>query len=212
MTTLYWAPHTCAIGIHILLEEIGTPFEAEKLTMDELHGTAFQLVNPKGKVPALRRDDGSILTEFGVIAYWLAHTNAQAKLIPDDKEAETRGAEMMDYAVGTIHAQGFARIFLTERFEPQDMLHRAGFGAGSVRAQGREIAEKGFSLLDQALGSQPYAGGERFSIFDAALFYCERWAASVDMPMPPAVAGHFTRVRARPAVQRVLRIWGEPTE
>ncbi len=212
MTKLYWMPHSCAIGIHILLEEVGAPYETEKLTREELGEMAFQLVNPKGKVPALRRDDGSVLTEFGVIAYWLAHANPEAKLIPDDKEAETRGAEMMDYAVGTIHGQGFGRIFLTERFEPQDMLHRAGLGAGSVRAQGREMVEKGFSILDQALGVQPYAGGEHFSIFDAALFYCERWAAAEEIPMPPAVAGHFTRLRARPAVQRVLRIWGEPTE
>ncbi len=31
MMKLYWGQHTCAIGIHILLEEIGKPYETEKL-------------------------------------------------------------------------------------------------------------------------------------------------------------------------------------
>ena len=149
MTTLFWGPHTCAIGIHVLLEEIGKPYETEKLEKKDLEEPQFQAISPKGKVPTIRRDDGSILTEFGVIAYWLAHTNPDAKLIPADKEAETRAAEMMDYAVGTLHGQGFGRMFMPERFEPQDILHKAGLGAGSVKHQGREMLEKGFSILDR---------------------------------------------------------------
>ena len=212
MTTLHWAPHTCAIGIHILLEEIGKPYDTVRHELKDLQEPPFQSINPKGKVPTIRRDDQSILTEFGVVAYWLAHTNPDAQLIPADKEAETRGAEMMDYAVGTLHGQGFGRLFMTERFEPQDMLHKAGLGAGSVKRQGREMLEKGFSILNQALGERPYAGGGSFSIFDTALFYCERWAPQEGIALPPGLAGHLARMKARPAVRRVLEIWGEPTD
>ena len=211
MTTLYWAPHTCAIGIHVLLEEIGKPFDAIRLEMKALEEPPFLAINPKGKVPTLRRDDGSILTEFGVVAYWLAHANPEAGLIPADKERETRGAEMMDYAIGTVHGQGFGRMFLPARFEPQDMLHKAGLGAGSVKHQGREMVEQGFAILDQALGERPYAGGDDLSIFDAALFYCERWAPQEDILLPAGLAAHYARMKARPAVRRVLEIWGEET-
>jgi glutathione S-transferase len=64
---LYWGPHTCAIGIHILLEEIGKPCETEKLDVSggATHAPLFMSVNPKGKVPTLVRDDGSVLTDFG---------------------------------------------------------------------------------------------------------------------------------------------------
>ena len=209
MNTLYWAPHTCAIGIHILLEEIGAPYRAEKLEKSALAEPEFLRINPKGKVPTLRRGDGTVLTEFGVIAYWLASTHPEAGLLPADKEDETRGAEMMEYAIGTVHAQGFARMFMPQRFEPKDLLHKAGLGAASVKREGHEMAEEAFAILERALGGRPYAGGANFGIFDAALFYCERWAAEVDLVLPPGIASHFERVRARPAVRRVLDVWGE---
>ena len=211
MTKLYWAPHTCAIGIHVLLEEIGSPYETEKLSTDHLTEPAFQAINPKGKLPTLRRDDGSVLTEYGVIAYWLGQTRPEAKLIPADKELETRGAEMMDYAIGTLHSQGFARMFKPARFEPQDIVHQAGLGAARVRQQGREMVEKGFAILDHALGTRAYAGGDTLSIFDTALFYVERWASEVEIALPAALAAHLKRMNVRLAVQRVLQIWGEPS-
>ena len=105
----------------------------------------FTGVNAKAKVPTLERDDGSILTEFPVIARWLARQNPQANLIPKDEEADTRAMEAMEYIVGTIHSQGFTRIFRTERFAPSQSDHEA------VKAAGREVAEKGFAVIDKAL-------------------------------------------------------------
>jgi glutathione S-transferase len=208
---LYWAPHTCAIGTHILLEEIGRPYETERLEVKAITEPPFRAINPKGKVPTLRRDDGSILTEYGVIAYWLANSFPEAHLTPDDDESVTRMSEMMDYAVGTVHMQGFARIFMPQRFEPQDMVHQtAGLGASSVKAQGREMVENGFRILSEQLGDKPYCGGEAFSIGDSALFYCERWAPQVGIELPTNLAQHLARMRERPAVRRVLEIWGEP--
>jgi glutathione S-transferase len=46
--------------------------------------------------------------------------------------------------------------------------------------------------------------GPRFSIADAALFYNEFWADKVGIPLPPGVAAHYQRVRARPIVRQVL--------
>ena len=95
---LYWGPHTCAIGIHILLEEIGRPYETEKIDVGggATHSPAFMAINPKGKVPTLVRDDGSVLSEFAAIATWLARTNPDKGLIPDDPESEARLIETVD--------------------------------------------------------------------------------------------------------------------
>ena len=89
---LYWGPHTCAIGVHVLLEEIGKPFALEKIDVigGEAQKPAFLAVNPKGKVPVLIRDDGSSLTEFGAIATWLALTNPGTRLLAEDPEAQAR--------------------------------------------------------------------------------------------------------------------------
>ncbi|MDE2333409.1 MAG: glutathione S-transferase N-terminal domain-containing protein [Rhodospirillales bacterium] len=198
---LYYAPGACSIGIHILLEEIGRPYEAVAVDLrgGEHRQPAFMALNPKSKVPALVRDDGSLLTEFPAIAFWLARTHPAAKLLPDDLEAQTRALEVMEYVTATVHMQGFSRILHPERFAPTE----ADFGR--VEARGGEIVASGFRSLDRALGGRDYLLGD-FSIADAALFYVEFWAVRRrGMTLSPNLSAHFARMLARPAVARVLR-------
>jgi glutathione S-transferase len=205
---LYYAPGTCAIGIHVLLEEIGKPYRLELVDFrnQAQYQPPFAGINPKSKVPTLERDDGSILTEFPVIARWLARQNPQARLIPTDEETDTRAMEVMEYVVGTIHAEGFRRVFRSERFAPSAADHEA------VKTQGRAGIEKGFAVCDKALDGRHYLGGDALSIADAALFYVEYWGAKrLDMKLPSNLAGHYERMVARPAVQRALRQEGLET-
>jgi glutathione S-transferase len=198
---LFYAPGVCSIGIHVLLEEIGKPYDLELVNLREgaQYQPPYKSVNPKSKVPTLQRDDGSILTEFPVIAYWLARQNPQAKLVPQDLETETRAAEAMEYAVGTMHGQGFARIFRPGNFGPADAEEQ-------VKTRGRELVETGFGILDKALAGKSYLGGNELSVADAAVFYCEFWAAGrLGMKLPPNVAAHYERMKGRPAVQRAMK-------
>ena len=209
---LYWGPHTCAIGIHVLLEEIGAAYETEKLDVagGATHEPAFLAVNPKGKVPTLVRDDGSVLTEFTAIAVWLARTHPDKGFMPEDAEGEARLIEMMDYVEGTIHGQGYGRIFMPAKFEPQDVVHQAtGLGSSSVKAQGLQMVEQGFAILDPQLARHDYAMGDTMTIADLALFYVERWASQNGITLPINLQRHFDRMLARPAVEKVRRIWGE---
>jgi glutathione S-transferase len=198
---LYYAPGVCSIGIHVLLEEIGKPYDLEAVNLREgaQYQPQFTQVSAKSKVPALQRDDGSVLTEFPVIATYLAKTNPQAKLIPQDLETEIRAAEAMEYAVATMHGQGFSRIFRPGNFGPADQEDQ-------VKARGREMVEKGFAVIDKALAGKNYLGGNELSIADAAIFYVEFWAAGrLGMQLPANVAAHYARMKARPAVQRVMQ-------
>ena len=90
---LYWGPHTCAIGIHVLLEEAGAAYETEKLDVagGATRQPPFLAVNPKGKVPTLVRGDGSVLTEFPAIATWIARMHPDKALLPADADGEARG-------------------------------------------------------------------------------------------------------------------------
>ena len=209
---LFWGPHTCAIGIHVLLEEIGKPYETEKLDVSggATHKPPFLAINPKGKVPTLVRDDGTVLTEFGAIATWLARTNPEKDLLPSDPEIEARAVETLDYIEGTLHGQGYARLFAPSIFEPQDVVHGTlGLGQSSVKKQGRAMVETGFAILDPQLGRHPYAAGGGFTIADAALFYVERWAQPQGITLPVNLAAHLERMLARPAVHKVRQLWGE---
>jgi glutathione S-transferase len=209
---LYWGPHTCAIGIHILLEEAGANYETEVIDVSG-GGTEkpeFLSINPKGKVPVLIRDDGTRLTEFGAIAGWIARRFPEAGLQPSDAESEARATEIMEYVEGTIHGQGFSRIFKPARFEPQDLLHgKAGLGRSKVETQGRAIVEKAFAILNDQMEGKSYAVGERFSIADAALFYVERWAPLTNIALPVNIQAHFDRLLARPTIQKVRALWAE---
>lgn len=209
---LFWGPHTCAIGTHVLLEEIGKPYETEKLDVagGDTHKPPFSHVNPKGKVPTLLRDDGSVLTEYGAIAIWLARTNPEAALLPSDLDQEVRVLEIMDYVVGTLHGQGFGRVFMPQKFEPPDVVHETlGLGQSATKTKGREMVHQALGILERQLAGREYAAGDRFTIADSALFYAERWAPQENIELPPGLAGHLERMKARPAVHRVLSVWGE---
>ena len=208
---LYWGKHTCAIGIHVLLEEVGQPFTLEEVDVlgHENQGEAFRAINPKAKVPVLIRHDGSRLTEYGAIALWLALAHPDKRLIPEAVEDRVRAQEIMDYAVGTLHGQAFGRVFMPAKFEPKDLLHKAGLGQSATKAEGLAMVEQAFAVLDRQLEGRTYAGGQAFSIADTALFYCERWAPQTGVTLPPNVAAHFDRMRARPSVRRALAVYGE---
>ena len=197
---LYYAPGACSIGIHVLLEEIGKPYELEQavLTLPPPERPLTK-INPKSKVPTLIRDDGSVLTEFGAIATYLARTNPEKHLMPEDADQEARVLESMDYSVATLHMQGFTRLFRPSNFAPNDDDHDA------VKARGRDLIEKGFAVVDKALEGHDYVTGA-FSIADAALFYVEFWGADrMKLPLPANCAAHLARMKARPAVAAVLK-------
>jgi glutathione S-transferase len=198
---LMYSPGACSIGIHVLLEEIGKPYDAQLVNLRE--GAQFKpeytAVNAKSKVPAVVRDDGSVLTEYPAIAYWLARTNPDKKLLPDDVEAQTRALEALDYCVSTVHMQGFSRLFRASNYTPNPE------DEDKVKERGKEMVEKGFAVLDKALQNKDYLAGS-FSIADSALFYVEWWGAKrMNMKLPPNCEAHLNRMMARPAVQRVLQ-------
>jgi glutathione S-transferase len=197
---LFYAPGACSIGIHVLLEEIGKPYDSERVNLQkgEQYQPPFTGVNPKSKVPTLVRDDGSVLTEYPAIAYWLARTNPAAKLLPEDVDQQARVLELTDYAVATIHMQGFGRQFRPSNFTPNAADEE------TVKARGKEIAEKGFALLDTVLAGKDYAVGA-FSFADTAIFYVETWTKRVGLTLPENCAAHLQRMLARPSVQRVMQ-------
>lgn len=197
---LYYAAGACSVGIHLILEEIGKPYSAQTVSFAdrEQYGEAYRSINPKSKVPALQRDDGSVLTEFPAIAIWLASTAPEKALMPTDPEGFARVLEAMDYIVATLHMQGFARLFRPANFSSDEREQEA------VKARGREIIGKAFGLLSENLEGREYLLGA-FSIADAALFYTEFWALKrVGLPVPDNCKRHFETMLSRPAVKAAL--------
>jgi glutathione S-transferase len=104
----------------------------------------------------------------------------------------------MDFVVGTIHMQGFARIFNAPQFTPNKKDHQA------VTNQGQDIVNNSFTVLNDLLNGKEYIA-DHFTIADAALFYVEFWADRVDLQLPEHCRTHYQRMLKRPAVYQVLR-------
>lgn len=195
----HMTPGSCSTGIHILLEELELPFEVYLVNL--MAGDQFKpeylAINPKATIPTLVRDDGSSITEFQAIAWWLARRYPKAKLLPDDIDGEMRVIETMDYVVGTIHGQGYTRIFTTSSYSANEADHEV------IQARGREIVEKGFAVMNEVLAGKDYVVGS-FSIADAALFYVEFWADKIKLELPQNCLAHYRRMLQRPVVRQVL--------
>ncbi|MBN9426336.1 MAG: hypothetical protein J0H09_07500 [Burkholderiales bacterium] len=196
---LYFLPGACSIGIHALLAEIGKPFEIKKAARS---GTpefeAYARVNAKGKVPALLRDDGSLLTEFPVIALYLARVNPERGLIPTDIEGEIRVLEMTEYLVSTVHMQGYTRVRRPDKFTPNEADHAA------VKAQGLEIFQAGLDRAERQINGKDWLF-EEMTIADFALFYLEHWTVVNGIgSLGPHCQAHHDRLWSKVAIRRAI--------
>jgi glutathione S-transferase len=204
----YMTPGSCSTGIHILLEELDLAFQVTTVNMPagDHRRPDYLALNAKGTIPTLVLDDGTALTEFQAIAYWLACAYPRKRLLADAPLQAARALELMDYVVGTVHGQGYTRIFTTDRYLPDGLTGAVLAEAQqAIQARGREIVAAAFAVIDAGLPDSGYALGADFSIADAALFYVEFWADKTGLTLPARCAAHYHRVRARPVVQRVLR-------
>ena len=198
---LYIAPGACSLGVHVIMEEIGKPYELIPVDFKNAaqYKPEYMAINPKSKVPALVRDDGTLLTEYPVIAMWLAKTNPEANLAPKDLEGETRCAEMLDYVCGTIHPQGFTRQFRPGNFARDEA------DQPRVIEAGKQLAARYFNTLETNWTGGDWALPSGYSVADTALFFVEYWATRRSgMTLPPKLANHLEKMLARPAVQRML--------
>ena len=195
----YMTPGSCSTGIHILLEELELVFEAHIVNLlagDHLK-PEYLAINPNATIPSLVLDDGSALTDFQAIAWWLGRHHPRRRLIPEDPAGLALVQEVLDLAGREIHGQGFARLFTTDRFTADPAEHAA------IQAHGRERVARGFAAAEPLLEGGNYVTG-RFGIADGALFYVEFWADRIGIPLPANCQAHYRRLLQRPAVRQVL--------
>lgn len=204
MLTLCYAKKTCSMGIHILLEEAGVPHELKivDFSKKEQKTPEYLAINPKGKVPALVREDGSVLTEYAAIATWLAMTNPEKKLLPSDPEGIARTIEALDFAVGTIHMLSWRLYRRPDAYTDNPDEH------AQLGARGKAAMMAGFDVVNDKLAGRDYLMGE-YSIADSALYYNCFWAVEVaGWSLPANVQAHYERMQTRATVQASRKVEG----
>lgn len=194
---LYYAPYTCSLSPHIVLRELGLPFELVKVdntTKQTADGRDFRSINRKGYVAALELDDGQILTEGPAIVQYLADLKPEYALAPAAGSWQrVRLQEWLNFVTSEIHA-GSAPLFNAALPEEAKVFFR-------------EKLFKRFDLLQETLAAQDFLMGPSFSVVDAYLFTVLGWCRffAIDLSAWPALPAYLKRVNARPAVQAALR-------
>ena len=195
---LYYFPGACSQAPHIVLIETGLKFEKVKVDLRTKRletGEDFLAVNPKGAVPALALDDGSILTENAVVLQYVADQAPDARLIPPvGTLARYRVLEWLNYIATELH-KGFAPLF---------------HPSGEPRAHAIEEISARLDHVERQLGAGPYLCGPAFTVADAYLFVVLGWARlfHMDFARWPALAALRERIAERPAVRAALKAEG----
>jgi len=154
----------------ILLAEKGVPFTTipVDLRQQEQLGEAFRAINPRCTVPALRLEDGAILTDNAGIAAYLEATYPEPPMM--GRTALER-AEVASWNA-RIEMEGFMAIAEALRNSAPAMKDRALTGAVNY-AQIPELAQRGlaraqhfFVELDSHLAGREFIATERFSLAD----------------------------------------------
>ena len=199
MTTLFYAPGACSLAVHIVLEWIGKPYEAVKVGF----GSAELLaVNPAGAVPALREDDGWVLTQAGAILDYLSASHPEAGLAGGEGlRARAEAARWSGFLTSDMHA-AYWPVFMAQRFTTDTSPE----ALKAVVEAGQAMVRKRLATLDAHLKGREWILEGR-SVIDAFAFPMIRWGMKV---LPggiadfPHVQALHDRLAADPAVQRVL--------
>ena len=150
MLTLYYAPGACSMASHIALEETGQPYTATPVALaqgEHLKPEYLNNVNSRGKVPALKTDDG-ILTENVAILTYLARSFPDAKLLPTDPLGTARALSHMAYLSNTVHP-AFTHIMRPGRFATDESAH------DNLKATGKDNFWKLLQEIDDIGDTNP---------------------------------------------------------
>lgn len=203
MKQLHYFPGNASMTPHMLLEELGVPYERVLVdrTTNAHRSPAYLKLNPNGKIPVLV-DGDLVLYETAAIVLHLVDTHPEAGLAPAVGTAErAMFYKWLLWLANTLQAE-MPLYFYSDRW--------ADDAAGA--AQVKQHAEAHIAgMIDQLEGELahhggPWFAGERFSALDPYVFMLCRWTRGMQRPARtlPQLSAYLQRMLARPAVQRVF--------
>jgi glutathione S-transferase len=198
---LFYAPGSSSLLPHIVLHEAALRFVAipvDEHTKAIEGGGDYRKINPLGYVPALRLDDGTLLTEGVAIVQYIADQVPARKLAPPNGTIErTKLQSWLNFFSSEMHKGGFSPLFYKG-------IPEEGRNVFRTRLKAR------FAHLDEHLENNEYLLGRHYSIADTHFFVVSNWASWVrfDLSPYPHVLSHRQRVGARKAVRSALAAEG----
>ncbi len=197
---LFGKTGSCSLSPHIVLRECGLDFTLVNVDLASKkteQGEDYLHINPKGQVPALQLDNGTVLTEGVAIVQYIADLKPDRQLIaPAGSLTRYHTLEWLNYIATELH-KNFAPLF------------RANI-PDEYKAIARKQLEQKFSYVNNELKEKQWLMGLRFTVADAYLYVMMRWAQGVKLDLHDldALNHWMQRVAARPAVAAALKAEG----
>ena len=196
---LYFAPLACSMSARIALAEAGAAIDLAEVDTHAgrivATGDDYRAINPLGYVPALRLDDGTVLTENSAILQYIADQYPEAQLAPpaSDRIGRAKLRQWLSFISAELHKGSWRRCSATR--------HRAEVKAWVISKYAPRLA-----YLDAKLKDREFLL-DRFSVADGYLTTVLNWTRAtpeIDLAAYPNVKAYLERMRARPSVAAAL--------
>jgi GST-like protein len=193
--------------VHILIEELGIPYRIVpvNITTGAQHEEVYRAINPNGKIPAivdhapLGGGPSHTVFETGAILLYLAEK--EQRFLPEDMRARSDVIQWLFWQVGGLGPMmGQAQHFFRYASE------QVPYGIARYQKETRRLLK----VMDDRLQDHEYLGGA-YSIADMACFPWIRIhkLTGIDLDEFPNIQAWYSRIRARPALDRALNLLRE---
>jgi glutathione S-transferase len=197
MYVLYYFPDNASLMPHMVLGEIGVPFELRLVdrTKTAQKSADYLALNPNGLIPVLVAD-GEAIYETAAISMFLADRHREARLAPDlDSKLRGQYYKWMFHISNALQSEFRAWFYAHEYVTDPDFVP-------SVKDATAGRISRTFKLIGAHLETNQWLLGEQFSAADLYLLMFVRWGMVLPSPAREIgpLADHAGRVLARPAV------------
>jgi glutathione S-transferase len=198
---LYYGPGACSFASHIALEELGFPYETQKLNLQEgdQRKPEYLKLNPHGRVPTLVVD-GKPLTENVAILTFLGGGFPDKGLWPKETWSQAMLLSAMAWMSNTMHP-AYGHIVRASRYSDDAAAQE------TIKAKARETFGDYLKQVDGWLGKTPkWMMGKQYTVGDGYLLVFYRWANrnGYDVKAMANYTRHANDMLARPAVKKVM--------
>lgn len=208
--TLYRGNGACSLIPHIVLRELGVPFQSVVLKWSDkgfqfssdgnITGGDYRKIHSSGYVPALQVDD-EVITENPAILMYLASLAPERNLAGKGDLERAHVVEWLVYLSGSLHGYSYGMLFAPKRFTDDTAQYDA------IRQKGRAKIEECYALIDKRLEGRefPVGDGETLVDFNLVIFYYWGRDKKFDMDRYPNYGSVVKRMEAKESLQEAAK-------
>ena len=197
---LYYAPGACSFASHIAIEEVGIPYETQRLDLaaGDQRKPEYLKLNPRGRVPTLVVGNEVLTENVGILTYF-GGGYPDANIWPKKTWDQAKLLSTLAWLSNTVHP-AYGHYVRAARYVDGDDHQQA------VKDKARASYFDYLKEIDGLLSGRKWCIGSHYTCVDGYLLVFYRWANRQKMPVRELAnyTSHAERVLSRSAVKKVM--------